>query len=150
MEGRNNKSLGNLVAVGLTIASIALIGKLTIGKPEPVTLDITPKLGNQLEMPQASVDGQRGTMLKVYDRDNSRHVLFYDWGFDGRLNQIGVHGGGRGRYTTHNQKEIEKWAPAYNEIRQRLSGKQFEPVFDHFVKRDHVSYVNKLEEEVAK
>ncbi len=144
MENRKGKSLENIAVAGVTIAAIALIGVLTARSPRPTILDITPRLGKQLERVQAVTQGQKGILLKAYDKESSREILFYDWGFDGTLDEVAIHGSG-GQYKTHKPKDIMQWTPAYNEVRNKLKGTLFEPQFNHFVKRDHVSYVNKLD-----
>ncbi|MCK4650191.1 hypothetical protein KAT36_03075 [Candidatus Pacearchaeota archaeon] len=142
MEDRMKEVYKNILTAALVFTTIAFMFRPKL--PEPTTLDITPKLGTQLEMLQANAHARKGIMLKVYDKQNSRQVLFYDHGFDGTLDEVAISGGG-GKYTTHKPKDIVKWNSAYNGLRQKLGGNNFEPIFDHFVKKDHISYVNKLE-----
>lgn len=130
----------DIITVGLVASALIYLCKSS--SPRPTTLDITPKLGKHLEQLQTTTFHQ-GVKLQVNDKDNSRQIHFYDWGFNGTLDEVGIMG--NGTYHTYNPKDIKAWTPAYNEIKQRLSGTNFEPIYDHFKKENHVSYVNRLE-----
>jgi len=108
---------------------MALVGawcalpRLFMGEPRPV--DKTPEFRN-LEMVHAYTSGREG--VTFYAHDEGRQVSFYDHGFDGDLDELMIQSGFN-KYSTHDPGELEKWASAFEQARERATGEEFRPKF---------------------
>jgi len=127
------KHLTRNIAGALIISSflVGTIGLCSSGKKrEP--LNINPPLGT-IQIHRSGYDTGRGFFLKTFDKENKREVFFYDHGYDGTLDEVGIFGwtNSEGTYATHNPLEIKKWESDYQRVRKLQSG-EFEPNFEHF------------------
>jgi hypothetical protein len=57
-----------------------------------------------------------------YKKDNGRQIILYDYGFDGKIDEIKILQGGRRNYITTNRTELVNWQPIFEKMRDKRFG----------------------------
>ncbi len=105
----------------LVVGGIGFLAR-SCSNPE-IPLDTRQKLQEEVILPFGHPTGVRINAL-----ENGRTILFYDHGWDGNLDEVGITRGFGPEYSTTDQEELKKWQSEYERIRKQRAGK-FVPRF---------------------
>ena len=70
----------------------------------------------------------QGTGIQFNVEENGRVILFYDHGYDGTLDEVGIHRFRGIEYETHDFQELKKWQQEYERIRKERTG-EFQSIY---------------------
>jgi|SRR3989344_5880164 len=123
MYGTTKRTVVGMIAimVAMCMETPSCISGVNRSRPYA---DKTPEIRNIEAIRHNALDGfyltvEEGRKVK----DNGRQIVFFDYGFDGDLDEVTIRQYDRRDYSTTNQFELDAWQPHFEKMRSRRFGK---------------------------
>lgn len=123
MKTKTKEVIKSLALLAIAIGGIGILAKSCERKLEPINTN--PKISETRRV--FTLD--QGTGIQFNVEENKRILLFYDHGYDGILDEVGIGRGCGIEYSTHNPEDLKKWVPEYERIRKQITG-EFQPIYE--------------------